>query len=352
MYNPFWIKRITLVTDAWSPQTNGVVTTLKHLTEQAKANDIVVDVIHPDHYQHFPMPFYPEIAVVWRAKCLEERVLAFQPDAIHIATEGPLGWRVRRICMKYGLPFTTGYHTKFAEYVHQRFTWLPENLGYKFLRKFHRPATRTLVPTYSVQQELETNEFQNLEIMSRGINRQLFNPNKRQALKFNRPVYLSVGRLSVEKNLDAFLSLSLPGTKLVIGDGPERKRLEKRYPDTIFLGEKFGEDLARFYASADVFVFPSLTDTFGNVNLEAIASGLPVAAFPVTGPKNIITQGINGSLQQDLAVAIEQAMQIPRTGIEHTIPQYRWEKVFEQFLGYLAPIHSTEQEDLFVQTIR
>ena len=333
------ISRLVLVTDAWHPQVNGVVTTLSHIVSLARQQGIEVDVIQPQDYSTIPMPFYKEIPLVWRAPHLEERLLNFQPDAIHIATEGPLGWRVRSLAKKFNWPFTTGYHTKFPEYVHKRAKWIPESWGYNLLKRFHQPATKTIIPATSIKEELETKGFQNLTVMSRGVNREIFNPNQAKPMNYARPIHLYVGRIAAEKNLRAFLDLPLEGSKVIVGKGPELEILKKAYPEVEFVGAKKGNELANFYASADVMVFPSLTDTFGVVNIEAIACGTPVAAFPVTGPKDIITENVNGALDEDLAQAINRALKLKDKSVEQTIPQYTWESACEQFLGNLALIH-------------
>lgn len=334
------ISRLLLVTDAWHPQVNGVVTTLSNLVNLARHQSIEVDIIHPEDYSTIPMPFYKEISLVWRAPYLEERLLNFQPDAIHIATEGPLGWRVRGLAKKFNWPFTTGYHTKFPEYVHKRANWIPESWGYNLLKRFHRPAIKTFVPAPSMEQELKDKGFQELTVMSRGVNREVFNPSQAQLMEFARPIHLYVGRIAAEKNIEAFLKLPLKGSKVIVGKGPELETLKKNYPEVTFVGAKKGKELASFYASADVMVFPSLTDTFGVVNIEAIACGTPVAAYPVTGPKDIITEGVNGALDEDLAQAINRALQLKDKAVEETIPQYTWESACEQFLGNLALINA------------
>jgi len=340
------ISRLVLVTDAWHPQVNGVVTTLTHLVDLARHQGIEVDVIQPQNYSTIPMPFYKEISLVWRAPHLEERLLNFQPDAIHIATEGPLGWRVRQLAQKFNWPFTTGYHTKFPEYVHKRAKWIPESWGYNLLKRFHRPATKTFVPAPSIKQELEDKGFQELTVMSRGVNRETFNPNQAQPMKFAKPIYLYVGRIAAEKNIRAFLDIPLKGSKVIVGKGPELEALKKSYPEVEFVGAKTGKELASFYASADVMVFPSLTDTFGVVNIEAIACGTPVAAYPVTGPKDIITEGLNGALDNDLEKAIHRALLLKGTHLERTIPQFTWDSACEQFLHNLALINAATESNM------
>lgn len=335
------IQRITLVTDAWKPQVNGVVTTLSQLVSHLRSRHIKVDVIEPNDYQHLPLPTYPEIPLVWRSKGLEKRILQFQPQAIHIATEGALGWKARRVAIKHNLPFTTAYHTKYPEYIHARFP-IPQKWIYALLRRFHRKATRTLVPAPSILNELKAQDFPDVVLMSRGVDTDIFNPQAATDLGFKKPIYLYVGRIAPEKNLRSFLNLNLVGQKVVVGKGPDLSLLEQAYPDVAFVGPKSGRELASYYASADVFVFPSLTDTFGVVNLEAIACGTPVAAFPVTGPKDIVIQGINGILDKDLNRAIEQALTLKKQPekITQSIPEYTWQGATRQFLSHLAFIDS------------
>lgn len=331
------IKRISLVTDAWMPQVNGVVTTLNQLVNQLQNQGIEVDVIQPNDYPHLPLPTYPDIPLVWRAKGLEERILKNQPDAIHIATEGSLGWRARSIALKHQLPFTTAYHTKYPEYISKRLP-IPAGWIYKLMAKFHRPAQGTFVPAKTMMQELESHGFKNLIMMSRGVDKSIFNPSQRQSWPLPKPIYLYVGRLAVEKNIQAFLSLNLTGTKLVVGDGPQKTFLQQHYPEAVFVGSKHDHELAQFYATADVMVFPSLTDTFGLVNIEAMACGTPVAAFPVTGPIDIITPGLNGALNQDLMQAISEAMNLARDPIAQSVEHYDWSVVASDFLNNLAQI--------------
>lgn len=336
------IKRLTLVTDAWFPQVNGVVTTLSNLVKELTNRGIVVDVIQPNDYASIPLPTYHEIRCVWRPKDfnnrnLKNRILEFKPDAIHIATEGSLGWFARHIAMKHGLPFTSGYHTRYPEYIRARYP-IPMKLTYTILRHFHQAAERTLVPADSIMQDLKSRGFNHLHLMSRGVDTQIFNPQQKQFLDYPKPILLYVGRIAPEKSIEDFLNLDYPGSKLVIGDGPQRHELQAKYPQAIFLGVKKAHELARYYASADAFVFPSKTDTFGVVNIEAIACGTPVAAYPVTGPKDIVTEGLNGSTNECLKTAIVQALSLPTEPIAKSIPQYTWQHAAQQFIKILAPI--------------
>ncbi|MEA3404754.1 MAG: glycosyltransferase family 1 protein [Pseudomonadota bacterium] len=337
------VKRITLVTDAWSPQVNGVVTTLTQLVNQLRSKGIEVDVIHPMEYDHIPLPTYKEIPWVWRAKHLKQRIEDFKPDAIHIATEGGLGWKARRIAIQNSWPFTTAYHTKYPEYIRARLP-IPISFSYPLLRLFHSKATRTFAPAPSIRKELANKGFDNLVVMTRGVDTDIFNPtakmNRVQLSKHELEdrFYLYVGRIATEKNLEAFLNLNLPGQKVVVGKGPDLEKLHKQYPEVLFAGPKFGHELAQFYASAAVFVFPSLTDTFGVVNIEAIACGTPIAAFPVTGPKDILSPNINGVLSNNLQQAILEAEQLSRAGLPDSIKQYTWETAANEFLENLALI--------------
>lgn len=338
MQAPSPIRKFALVTDAWAPQVNGVVTTLTQMVKELEDKDISVKVFQPNDYKHFPMPTYPEIPVVWSAENLEKRLLDFLPDAIHIATEGGLGWRARSICLKHKLPFTTGYHTKYPEYIHQRLP-IPASWIYGLLRKFHNKGKMTYVPSASTLQELKEQGFKDLTVVTRGVDRNIFNPQQRVEMNYPQPIYLSVGRIAPEKNLEAFLDLELPGTKIIVGQGPSQEELEQRYPDAVFVGAKFGKELATYYASSDVFVFPSLTDTYGVVNIEAIACGLPVAAFPVTGPKDIITQGVNGWMDKDLKIAVEKCLELGRRSeIADSMGDLSWEEAADQFLEHLSYI--------------
>jgi len=340
-------KRISLVTDAWAPQVNGVVTTLTQLVAQLRSLNIEVDVIHPMDYQHIPMPTYKEIPWVWRAQGLKERIESFQPDAIHIATEGALGWKVRKIALQNNWPFTSAYHTKYPQYVRARLP-IPHAFTYKILRLFHDKAARTFVPAQSIQGELFHHGFKNLVGMTRGVNTAVFNPtcklseSERKKWHLEPRYYLYVGRIAIEKNLRAFLDLQLPGQKVVVGKGPDLDKLQRNYPTVRFVGAQFGQQLAKFYASAQVFVFPSLTDTFGVVNIEAIACGTPVAAFPVTGPKDSVTPNVNGVLSNDLKTAILQAEKLNRAGLPESIQGYSWQTATQQFLANLAVIKANQ----------
>lgn len=330
-------KRILLVSDAWHPQISGVVTTMQAIVTELEAAGMVVEVIHPNDYDTFPMPTYPDIPLVWRAKGLKKRVLDFAPHYVHLATEGPLGWKVRKICLAQNWPFTTAYHTRFPEYIHERFP-IPVSWGYAVMRRFHQPAAKVLVSAPSIFADLEAAGFANQVFWRKGVDLQLFNPQRNLHWDYPRPILLNVGRVAVEKNLPAFLSLDVPGTKVIVGDGPARAELEATYPQAIFLGMKTGEDLAQAFASGDVFVFPSLTDTFGVVMLESIASGVPVAAYPVTGPKDVVQEGVNGALDEDLTQAIERALALDRDRLLASVQDYTWKASAEEFLSHQLEI--------------
>jgi glycosyltransferase involved in cell wall biosynthesis len=331
--------RILLATDAWFPQINGVVRTLGRVTEELAALGHEVEVVHPGRFRTMACPTYPEIRLALRPRSGARRILEdFRPDAVHIATEGPIGWAMRGLCLSRGLPFTTSYHTRFPEYVAARAP-VPLPLGYAVMRWFHRPSKGIMVATPTLLRELEGRGFRNVVAWSRGVDTELFRPRNDPAVDLPRPVYLYVGRVSVEKNLEAFLGLDLPlGSKLVVGDGPQLAALRQRFPKAHFVGARQGEELARHYASADVFVFPSRTDTYGLVMLEALASGLPVAAFPVPGPLDVIDGHGIGVLDEDLAYAAERALAIPPERCRAHALKFSWRACAEQFLGNLHPI--------------
>uniref|UniRef100_UPI0037830AE1 glycosyltransferase n=1 Tax=Phenylobacterium sp. TaxID=1871053 RepID=UPI0037830AE1 len=269
--------RILLATDAWEPQVNGVVRTLTRVVGELRDMGHTVDVIHPNEFKTFPLPTYPEIKVALGAyEPVQERFKAFEPEAVHIATEGPIGLAARRICVEWKLPFTTSYHTRFPEYVSARLP-LPLAAGYAYMKWFHKPSGRLMVATPTMRDELEQHGFRNISAWSRGVDTDIFQPRKKSEPDvfegLARPVFLYVGRVAVEKNIEAFLGLDLPGTKVVVGPGPQLEELKAKYDQAVFVGPKSGEELAAHYACADVFVFPSLTDTFGLVILEAMASG-------------------------------------------------------------------------------
>jgi glycosyltransferase involved in cell wall biosynthesis len=341
--------RIALVTDAWLPQVNGVVRTLSMTAQQLTALGHVVEIICPSDFRSVPCPSYPEIRLaLFAGRRVGRRLDAMAPDAVHISTEGPLGLGARRWCLRHGRPFTTAYHTQFPEYVRARCP-IPLSWSYAVVRRFHGEATRTLVATPSLRRTLEARGFRNLVMWSRGVDTEIFRPYGKRFLDLPRPVWLYFGRVSVEKGIEDFLRLDLPGTKLVVGDGPATDRLKQQYPDTVFAGYRHGEELARHVAASDVFVFPSRTDTFGLVLLEAMACGVPVAAYPVTGPVDVIVDGVTGALSEDLKAAALAALQMsPDACREHAL-RYSWEAATQQFLSSLvasrpAPIDATPRQ--------
>ncbi len=335
--------RVLIATDAWHPQVNGVVRSLEHTAFHAAALGAEIRFLTPADFRTVPMPTYPEIRLALTTSgMVGRRIREVAPDFVHIATEGPIGLMTRSSCLARRQPFTTSYHTRFPEYLAARAP-VPQRLSYAWLRRFHNAGSGMMVSTPTLEAELRQRGFRNIMRWSRGVNAQLFRP--RSAAEIDdallaalpRPIFLYVGRVAVEKNVEAFLGLDLPGSKVVVGDGPARAELTARYPDARFLGKQEGERLARTYSAADVFVFPSLTDTFGIVLLEALASGLPVAAFPVTGPLDVIgrTAGTGqavGVLDADLRQAALGALSLDRTAARDFALGYSWEACTAQFL--------------------
>jgi len=307
--------RIAIVTDAWHPQPNGVVRVLSSVERELIEAGHRVGVLAPDRFRTIPCPSYPEIPLaLFPGRGTAAWFKDFAPDAIHIATEGPLGWAARSWCLKRGRPFTTAFHTKFPHYVSAR-TRLPLAVPFAVVRRFHAPSRGVLVPTPTVLSELEGWGFANLRQWSHGVDTGLFKPRPKTAFAhLPQPVFLYVGRVTVDKNLPAFLDLDLPGSKVVVGSGPSREALMRRYPDAHFVIANSDEELATLFAGADAFVFPSRTDTFGLVMLEALASGVPVAAFPVPGPMDVIGGSDAGVLGEDLRAAALAAIDIPCAG--------------------------------------
>jgi glycosyltransferase involved in cell wall biosynthesis len=332
-------RRILIVTDAWHPQINGVVRTLERLSEELEARGCVVEWLTPQGFWNLPLPSYADIRLALAAPArVAERIREARPNCIHIATEGPLGILARRYCLRHGLAFTTSYHTRFPEYLSARAP-VPESWAYAWLSRFHNASNGTMVATPSLAAELTARGFRHVKLWTRGVDTSLYRPDRPQVLDLPRPIFLSVGRVAVEKNLPAFLDLDLPGSKVVVGDGPDLKRLRAAYPDAVFLGAKTGEDLADIYASADVFVFPSRTDTFGIVLLEALASGLPVAAYPVTGPIDVLGDGLGGVLSQDLRQAALSALDVCRDAARAKALTYSWATCAELFLEHTGAAH-------------
>jgi glycosyltransferase involved in cell wall biosynthesis len=329
--------RLLLVTDAWAPQVNGVVVTLRNTIACLERLGHEVHVLSPEGMRTVPMPTYPEIPLaVLPGRAVARRFAEVDPDAVHIATEGPLGAAARRHCVAGGLAFTTAYHTCFPEYVQPRFG-VPLAWTYAWLRRFHRPSSAVLVGTDTIRSLLEQRGFANVADWSRGVDLDLFHPLPGRFVEFERPVFVFVGRVAVEKNLPAFLRLDLPGTKLVVGDGPERATLERRFPGAVFVGRKTGAELASFYQRADAFVFPSRTDTFGLVLLEAMACGTPVAAFPVRGPIDVVKDPSAGILNEDLGQAAMMALGLDRGDVRRYAERFSWESSTRQFAAHLVP---------------
>jgi len=338
------VMRIMVATDAWHPQVNGVVRTLTSLAQSARAAGAAIDFLTPEGFRTVPLPTYPGLrfAVPDRRE-VARRIERARPHAIHIATEGPIGWLARAYCLRHGLRFTTSFTTRFPEYVSARIP-VPVSWGYALLRRFHAPAVVTMVSTPSLRAELEHRGFANLGLWTRGVDTEMFRPERAIPLDLPRPIFLTVGRVAVEKNLEAFLSLDLPGTKVVIGEGPQEAELRRRFPAAKFLGLMEGQALAAHVAAADVFVFPSRTDTFGVVQLEALACGVPVAAYPVMGPRDVIGDHPVGALNDDLQVACMTALGISRHACRAFALARSWETSARQFIEHVRQAIRREPE--------
>jgi glycosyltransferase involved in cell wall biosynthesis len=328
--------RALIATDAWHPQVNGVVRTLQSLAATVSGLGVGVEFLTPEGFPSVGVPTYPGLrCALPNPREIARRIRRIDPDAIHIATEGPIGHLVRRYCLAHRLPFTTSYTTRFPEYISARVP-IPDSWSYAVLRRFHAAATTTMVSTASLMAELSGRGFKNLGMWTRGVDTELFKPERAIHLDLPRPIFVTVGRIAIEKNLAAFLSLDLPGTKVVIGDGPQERELRRRFPEGKFLGLLEGDALAAHVAAADVFVFPSLTDTFGVVQLEALACGVPVAAFPVTGPRDVIGDRPIGVLDEDLRKACLDALHVSRAACRQFALNHSWESSALQFLGHLS----------------
>ncbi len=346
--------RIVLATDAWEPQVNGVVRTLTRTIAECRAMGHEVEVIEPSQFKTIPAPTYPEIRLALGAEEeIRERLRAYEPEAVHIATEGPIGIATRRICVEWKLPFTTSYHTKFPEYISARFP-VPVQVGYAYMKWFHKPSGRLMVATPTLRDELLERGFRNVSPWSRGVDTVQFHPDlpriydelggaNDSGRDWPRPFWLNVGRVAVEKNIEAFLETDLPGTKIVVGDGPARAELELKYPEAKFLGARFGEELARCFRDADVFVFPSWTDTFGLVILEAMAAGTPVAAYPAHGPIDIIPGSNAGAIHEDLRTACLEALECDRKAVRAYAEKFSWRASAEEFVQNLQPYPEPER---------
>lgn len=332
--------KLLLATDAWHPQVNGVVTTLTRLCEELPKLGVETTFLAPDRFRTLPLPGYRSIRV---ALVCPSRIAAMvadaRPDWIHIATEGPIGWAVRRYCRAHERAFTTSYHTKFPEYA-AKIAGLPPAWIYAMERRFHRLSAGVMVATASLEMDLRARGFKRLLRWSRGVDLDLFHP--RPVRRFGEgPIFLFVGRVSYEKNIEAFLDAKLPGRKVVVGEGPHLTQLRRRYGDVLFTGARYGQDLAEHYASADVFVFPSRTDTFGLVLLEALASGLPVAAFPVTGPIDIVEHGKSGVLGEDLGAAARDALKLDAREARARAAKFAWSQSAHEFLRNIQTARTT-----------
>ena len=343
--------RILVATDAWEPQVNGVVRTLSRVVAELRELGHSVEVVEPGQFKTFPLPTYAEIKVAIGAyEPVQERLRAFEPEAIHIATEGPIGLAARRICVEWKLPFTTSYHTRFPEYVSARLP-LPLAAGYAYMKWFHRPSGRLMVATPTMRDELSRHGFRNISAWSRGVDTIAFHPRTDAEpdifADLPKPVFLSVGRVAVEKNIEAFLSVDLPGSKVVVGDGPQLEELKAKYPKARFVGAKFGDELTAHFACADVFVFPSLTDTFGLVILEAMACGTPVAAYPAPGPIDILPGSGAGvlasSATEGLREACLDALKLDRREVRKFAETFSWRACAEDFIRNLQPYPEPEK---------
>ena len=328
--------RIVIATDAWSPQVNGVVNSLRNTRDALRDMGHEVLMVTPEGCRTIPCPTYPEIRLaLFQGRRFQKLLDAFGPDHVHIATEGTIGLTMHRVCRRRGIHFTTAYHTQFPEYVRARVP-IPVSVTARLLRWFHGKAVQTLVPTQAIKALLESRGFSNVVIWSRGVNTELFRPDNPHRYDLPRPIWVYVGRVSVEKNIELLLGLDLPGSKVIIGDGPDRDRLAARHPDCHFLGYRFGEELASHIAGGDAFVFPSKTDTFGLVMLEAMACGLPVAALPVTGPIDVVRNGETGILDEDLASACHAALKLDGATCRQYAESRSWARSTEQFYSHLA----------------
>ncbi|SED72090.1 Glycosyltransferase involved in cell wall bisynthesis [Rhizobiales bacterium GAS188] len=333
------LMRVLVATDAWHPQVNGVVRSLENLATEAPSLGAHITFLTPEAFRTVPLPFYREIRLALASpRAVKRAIRAARPDCVHIATEGPIGLITRHVCRREGYPFTTSYHTRFPEYLAARLP-VPLDWSYAALRRFHNSGAGIMVGSPTLENDLRLRGFRNLMPWSRGVDADVFRPRSQRPIAFQKPVFLYVGRLAVEKNLAAFLGLDLPGSKVVVGDGPLRASLKAEFPGAHFLGTRTGEALAEAYASADVFVFPSLTDSFGIVLLEALACGLPVAAFPVMGPLDVIGGSGCGLLDTDLRRAALEALDIPGEKCRAHALTFTWRESARQFFDNIAVAH-------------
>jgi glycosyltransferase involved in cell wall biosynthesis len=340
------LMRVLIATDAWHPQVNGVVRTLTSLAEAANGLGVSIEFLTGEGFRSIPLPTYPDIRLALpNGRAIARRIEAINPDAIHVATEGPIGFAVRTYCQRRQRPFTSSYTTRFPEYISARVP-VPLSWSYAVLRRFHAAATVTMVSTMSLMADLRSRGFQNLDMWTRGVDTELFTPHRAAALDLPRPIFLTVGRVAVEKNLEAFLTLDLPGAKVVIGDGPQQAELRRRFPRATFLGERKGAELASLIAAADVFVFPSRTDTFGVVQLEALACGVPVAAFPVMGPMDVIGNQPIGVLDEDLRAACLGALKLSREACREFALTRSWTTSAQQFIAHASRVVGTSAQQI------
>ena len=350
------LVKILVATDAWHPQVNGVVRTLGHVAREAPALGAELEFLTPADFYTLPLPSYPEIRLALVPPGAVARKLDHvRPQAIHVATEGPIGHALRRLCIRRHLPFTTSFHTRFPDYLAERLP-LPASLttemSWRWLKRFHAPGAAVLAATPTLMTELGQRGFHDVRLWPRGVDAHLFRPRPGATLGLPRPIFLTVGRVAVEKNLEAFLALDLPGTKVVVGDGPARAALEKTYPHAVFLGAHQGEALAEIYAAADVFVFPSRTDTFGLVLLEALASGVPVAAYPAPAPRDVLGQAPVGVLEEDLRRACLAALDIPRDACRDFALQMSWEQSAALFLEHVTTAQKAPKPARLLRWVR
>ncbi len=329
------MKRLALATDAWHPQVNGVVRVLDRLRRETPAFGLEIEVVSPEGFPTVPLPTYSEIKLALCSPSeVGRRIMAAGADYVHIPTEGPIGMAARRWCRREGMPFTTSFHTRFPEYLARRLP-VPPDLAYAWLRRFHNAGRATLVSTPRLSDELRSRGFAKTAIWPRAVDTGVFCPGEAARLDFPGPIFMYVGRVAVEKNIEAFLKLDLPGTKVIVGDGPQRAELARRYRQAKFLGVHVGEDLVRLYRAADVFVFPSRTDTLGLVSIEAMGCGVPVAAYPVLGPADVIGDSGAGVLSEDLGAAALAALDIPGDVCRARALEFNWEKSASTFVSLI-----------------
>lgn len=338
------LKKLLIVTDAWLPQVNGVVRTLGNTRDQLQRKGMTVEMLTPQTFTTLPCPSYPEIRLsLTHAGQVKRIIEAINPDALHIATEGPLGWAARRAALKQGWQFTTAYHTRFPEYVKARIG-VPLNWSYALFRRFHGPASAVLAPTPAIVEDLRSRGFGQVVHWTRGVDHEIFFPRiEQKPIRKENPIFLYAGRLAVEKNVEAFLKLDLPGQKWVAGEGPMASSLKKKYPETRFIGVISQDALAKLYSEADVFVFPSVTDTFGLVMVEAMACGLPVAAFPVPGPIDVVGDSGAGVLSDDLRQACLDCLDIEREQAIKRASHFTWPIATDQFFAALKPMRARKE---------